>query len=228
MKELDIELNDTQVQQFLTYYELLIEWNSNMNLTTITIYEDVVIKHFIDSISLVKVINLNNDLNIIDIGTGAGFPGIPISIVFPHLNITLLDSLMKRINFLDFVIDNIKLKNINTIHGRAEDYAKDNKHREKYDLAISRAVANLSVLSEYCLPFVKIDGLFISYKSEKIQVEAEEAKKSFDILGGKFFRQANYTLPNSDVFRCLYSIKKISITDKKYPRKAGIPLKNPI
>ena len=226
--KIGINLNDNQVGQFLKYYELLVEWNSFMNLTGITEYEEVVIKHFIDSLSLIKAVDLNQNLSLIDIGTGAGFPGIPLKIAFPNLNVTLLDSLNKRIKFLDEVISQLGLTNIDTIHGRAEDFAKPDKLREKFDLCVSRAVANLSTLSEYCLPFVKMDGSFISYKSEKMLEELETAKKAIFILGGKFNSQVDLTLNDGEIYRNLVVIKKIKNTPKQYPRKAGTASKTPI
>ncbi len=226
--ELGITLTENQKDKFMTYYKLLKKWNSFMNLTTIIEFDDVMKKHFVDSVSLIKAIDLNEELNVIDIGTGAGFPGIPLKIVFPNLKVTLLDSLNKRIRFLDEVIDILDLENIESIHGRAEDYAKQNKFREQYDLCVSRAVANMTTLSEYCLPFVKVGGKFISYKSEKLTEELEQAKKAIDILGGKVNSQVEFHLPDSDIYRNLFIIDKISATPNKYPRKAGLPSKEPL
>lgn len=228
LEKLNITLSDKQIEQFMKYYELLVEWNSFMNLTAITEFDEVCKKHFVDSVSLIKAMDLSKELSVIDIGTGAGFPGIPLKIVFPNLKITLLDSLNKRIKFLDTVIEELALANINTLHGRAEDFAKPGKLRETYDLCVSRAVANLSTLSEYCLPYVKVGGFFISYKSEKIDEESEAAKKAISVLGGKVKDQVAFTLPDSDIYRNLYMIEKVKETNKKYPRKAGLPSKEPL
>lgn len=223
-----LEATEKQMTQFLTYYDLLVEWNSFMNLTAITEFDEVMKKHFLDSVSLCKGYDLSQVHTVIDIGTGAGFPGIPLKIMFPHLQITLLDSLQKRIGFLNHVIETLGLENITTIHGRAEDFAKDVSYRERFDLCVSRAVANLSTLSELCLPFVQLGGSFISYKSEKIEEEAKLAKSAIFLLGGKVKDQVDFTLPDSDLYRNLFCIEKVSGTPKKFPRKAGLPAKDPL
>lgn len=228
LKELDLELNEIQLQQFERYYELLVEWNKVMNLTAITEYEEVYEKHFLDSLAIVKVEDINNVESIIDIGTGAGFPGIPLKIAFPHLKVVLLDSLNKRINFLNTVIEELGLENVETLHGRAEDYAKKAEYREQADLCVSRAVANLSTLSEYCLPYVKVDGKFIPYKSGEITTEADEAKKAVGILGGNVKKILKFHLPDSDITRSFVVIEKKKATPKKYPRKAGLPSREPL
>ena len=230
LKNFDITLSDQQILQFQNYYDLLIEWNSFMNLTAITNLDEVIIKHFVDSISLVKAFpELGfKDYSMIDVGTGAGFPGIPLKIVFPNLQITLLDSLNKRVKFLDHVISNLSLNHIHAVHGRAEDLAKVKEYREQYYLCVSRAVANLSTLSEYCLPFVKQGGYFVSYKSEKITDEYEQAHHAIHILGGSFYKQVDFCLPNTDIYRNLFVIEKMKSTPLKYPRKAGLPSKEPL
>lgn len=226
--ELGISLTDSQIQQFIVYYELLSEWNQFMNLTAITEYDEVMKKHFIDSISLCKAFHIFEGCSCIDVGTGAGFPGLALKIAYPGLKITLLDSLNKRIQFLDAVIDKLSLTGIQTIHGRAEDFAKQGKLRESFDLCVSRAVANLSTLSEYCLPYVKKGGYFISYKSEKITEEMEAARNAISVLGGEVKKQVEFILPDSDIYRNLFVIEKKKETPKKYPRKAGLPSKEPI
>ena len=228
LKELDIILSEKQQAQFYRYYELLVEWNKVMNLTGITEYEEVNEKHFIDSLSLVKVLDISKINTVIDVGTGAGFPGIPLKIAFPHLKVTLLDSLNKRIKYLDTVIDELGLEDIHTIHGRAEEYARKEEYREKYDLAVSRAVANLSTLSEYCVPYVKVGGMFVPYKSGEIDEEVKAAQTAIKVLGGKQTEVVKFTLPGSDINRSFVKIQKVKSTGKKFPRRAGLPAKEPI
>lgn len=228
LHDLNIEYTNDMLVQFEQYYHILIEWNKVMNLTSIIEYEEVIIKHFIDSLSIVKAIDVNDVSNIIDVGTGAGFPGIPIKIAFPHINITLLDSLNKRIKFLNAVIDGIGLKCITAIHGRAEEYAKKKEYREKYELCVSRAVANLASLSEYCIPYVKIGGQFISYKSGLIDEELNLSRNAIRTLGGKMKGIVKFDLPETDISRSLVIINKIEKTEYKYPRKAGLPTKEPL
>ena len=223
MHKLGISLTEQQSEQLYEYYRLLVEWNSFMNLTGITEFSEVVQKHFVDSLSIVKVKNMNDVDNLIDVGTGAGFPGLPLKIVFPHLKVTLLDSLNKRIDFLNAVIEKTGLTGIETIHGRAEDFAKPGLKREIYDLCVSRAVANLATLSEYCLPYVRIGGEFIPYKSGEVADELQDAKSAVFLLGGKVESCENFDLPGSDIHRSLVRIKKVGGCPKKYPRKAGMP-----
>ena len=217
---------EQQFDNFLKYYQLLVSWNEKMNLTAITEFEDVLTKHFLDSLSIIKIIDLNEFDSLIDVGTGAGFPGIPIKIMYPNVNVMLLDSLQKRIGFLDTVIAELKLDRINTVHGRAEDLAKMENHREKYDVCLSRAVSNLSSLSELCLPFVKVGGCFVPYKSDKSEEEIATAKNAIEILGGHICTKETFFIEN--YARTLIKIDKIKPTSKKYPRKAGIPAKNPL
>lgn len=228
LMELGITLNDEQKQQFICFYDLLVEWNKVMNLTGITEYEEVNEKHFVDSLSIVKAIDINQVETVIDVGTGAGFPGIPLKIAFPHLKVVLLDSLNKRINFLNTVIEQLGLTDIKTIHGRAEDYAKQTEYREKFDLCVSRAVANLATLSEYCIPYVKNNGLFVPYKSGEIDEELENSKKAIHVLGGKLEKAVKFQLPGTEIGRSFIIINKERNTSKKYPRKAGLPTKEPI
>ena len=228
LKEFNISLSEHQINQFLKYFELLDEWNEFMNLTAITEYDEVMKKHFVDSLSLIKIYDVSKPASVIDVGTGAGFPGLALKIAYPNFKVTLLDSLNKRIKFLDEVISQLGLTDIKTVHGRAEDFAKPGKLREKYDICVSRAVANMTSLSEYCLPFIKVGGEFISYKSEKMNEEMESAKKAISILGGKFKCSEEFLLPKSDIYRNLVVIEKVKETPKKYPRKAGMPTKEPI
>lgn len=228
MDRLQIETNENMLEQFDLFYHLLVEWNKVMNLTGITEYEEVVEKHFADSLSLARFLDLNKIHTVIDVGTGAGFPGIPLKIAFPHLKVVLLDSLNKRINFLNEVIAKLDLKEIYTIHGRAEEYARKPEYREQFDLCVSRAVANLSVLSEYCIPYIRIGGIFIPYKSGDIDEEVAASRKAVDILGGQIDHVEKFQLPDTDIHRSFVFINKIKNTQKKYPRKAGTPAKEPL
>ena len=223
-KELGIELSQKQKDQFIQFYEFLVEKNKVMNLTGITEFEEVLTKHFLDSLSCVKAIDMTKVKTIMDIGTGAGFPGVPLKIAFPHLEACLLDSLKKRVNFLEESFTLLGLEGIKAIHGRAEEYAKN----KEYDLCVSRAVSNLATLSEYCLPYVKTGGTFISYKSGTVQEEATEAEKAIKILGGQLRDITYFQLPDSEIDRSLVIIDKKKPTPGKYPRKAGTPLKEPL
>ena len=228
--ELNIELSDKQFEMFVLYYEKLIEWNSFMNLTAITEWEDVVTKHFIDSLSIVKSSDFMTDASytLLDVGTGAGFPGIPLKIAFPSLKVILLDSLNKRINFLNEVIDTLGLTGIECFHGRAEEYAHKKDFRQSFDYVVSRAVANMTVLSEFCVPFVKVNGCFISYKSDKAKSELDEASYALEVLGCEVSEVIEFLLPDSDLSRSVISVKKIKDTPSRYPRKAGLPSKEPL
>lgn len=225
---LGITLSEKQVQQFMTYYDLLIEWNEKINLTAITEFEDVLKKHFLDSLSIIKVVDLSSPVSLIDVGTGAGFPGIPIKIAFPECEVTLLDSLQKRIRFLDTLIEQLGLEQIHTIHGRAEDYAKPDSLRETFDLCVSRAVANLSSLTELCIPYVKVGGRFIAYKSEKAPEELKAAQNTFHCLHIKTVNTVSFSLSDTDYERNLIEIIKEEKTPLKYPRKSGLPIKQPL
>ena len=229
LKETSIELTEIQMKQFLTYYEMLVEKNKVMNLTAITEFEEVVEKHFIDSLMLVKAVDLKKEnYKLLDLGTGAGFPGIPLKIAYPNLEIVLVDSLNKRVKFLAEVIEALQLKNITAVHGRAEDLAKKKEYREQFDYCVSRAVANLSTLSEYCVPFVKIGGNFISYKAGNLEEELENAKNPIKILGGKVENVIEFSLPGTEVSRSFVVVGKKKETAKKYPRNAGKPNKEPL
>ncbi len=228
LSALNITLTDVQLKQFDRFYEILLEWNKVMNLTGITEYQEVVDKHFTDSLSIAAIMDMEQIEYVIDVGTGAGFPGIPLKIAFPDLNIVLLDSLNKRVKFLDHVIEELKLNRIRTIHGRAEDYARESEYRERFELCVSRAVANLASLSEYCLPYVKVGGEFISYKSGDVETEISDGEKAIKILGGKIDQVEKFKLPGTDIQRSFVRIKKMKNTQNKYPRKAGMPTKEPL
>ena len=231
-----ISLSEAQAKAFVRYYELLAEWNGFMNLTAITEPGEVLVKHFADSLSpfsgLVKdaPLSVTEGIKLIDVGTGAGFPALPLKIAFPQINVTMLDSLGKRVKFLNEVITQLGLTNTEAIHGRAEDLARDNTHRENYDIVVSRAVANMRTLSEYCMPFVKQGGTFLAYKAAEYMegTEAEESLKAIKILGGEQPVVRDLTLPDGDSKRYLVYIRKKSSTPKKYPRKAGTPSKEPL
>ena len=227
-EQLGIRLSEKQLEQFQCYYERLIEKNKVMNLTAITEYEEVVDKHFIDSILLGSVKGLSGKKRVIDVGTGAGFPGIPLKIVYPELEITLLDSLNKRVKFLDEVIEELGLTGIQAVHSRAEDLAQDAAYRQQYDICVSRAVANLATLSEYCIPFVKQGGYFISYKSTQIEEELKQAKKAVQVLGGTLEQVETVQIPGTTIERQFVMIRKTGTTPKKFPRKAGTASKTPI
>lgn len=226
VKKIGIELKEEQLEKFYLYMNILLEWNEKINLTAITNEEEIILKHFVDSLTINKYIEEGK--SIIDVGTGAGFPGIPIKILREDLKVTLLDSLNKRINFLNEVIEKLDLKNIECIHGRAEEFGKNKNYREKYDFATSRAVANMSTLSEYLIPFVKVGGKVLAMKGDKAEEELEEAKKAIKLLGGKVENIDNFYLPDSDIKRNIIIIKKIEKTERKFPRKPGMPAKEPI
>lgn len=228
LEKIGIEPSNLQCEQLNNFHKILCEWNEFMNLTGITEYNEVVIKHFVDSLAVNCVYSFKKTDRVVDIGTGAGFPGIPLKIMYPETNFTLLDSLNKRIKFLDEVIKNNSLKNIETLHGRAEDFAKNKDYREKYDVCVSRAVANLSTLSEYCLPYVKVGGVFIAYKAGQLDEELKASERAVKLLGGEIAQVHKLTLPDTDIDRTFVVIKKTAATLKKYPRKAGLPSKEPL
>lgn len=227
-REMGISLSEKQLDQFVQYYQLLYEKNKVMNLTAVTEWEEVQVKHYLDSLLLCRATDLSESLYVLDLGTGAGFPGIPLKIAFPNLNIVLADSLQKRILFLDEVISALGLTGIRTVHGRAEDLGKQKDFRESFDLTVSRAVANLSSLSEYCLPFVKTGGSFISYKSAEVAAEVEQAEKAIRILGGSKPAVTALPLPKTQMVRTFVMIQKEKSTPAKYPRKAGTPSRDPL
>lgn len=227
-KEMNIEITDSQIDQFIKYKDILLEWNQKMNLTAITEEKEVMIKHFLDSLSCIQTKYLKDEGKMIDVGTGAGFPGIPLKIALPNIELTLLDSLKKRIGFLEEVCTELNLSEVEFVHGRAEDFGQDKDYREKYEYVVSRAVAALNTLVEYCLPFVKVGGYFICQKGPQLIEEIPEAKKAIQVLGGEIIDQIPIDLPFSDRTHHILVIKKIKQTPIKYPRKAGKPSKEPI
>ncbi len=228
LEELHLSLTEKQIHQFVRYYEMLTEWNERMNLTTITEWDDVVAKHFLDSLCLVKAVPDLKDQSVIDVGTGAGFPGIPLKIAFPELKMVLEDSVNKKLNFLNFAIGELGLTDAVTVHGRAEDMAHEEDFRGRFDVCVSRAVADLAVLAEYCLPFVRMGGLFAAYKSADADDECARAEKAVSLLGGGTERVIKYFLPVTGDGRSLICVKKIKGTPRAYPRKAGTPSANPL
>lgn len=225
-EQIDITFEKSQIEQFYKYMNLLIEWNEKINLTAIIEPEEIILKHFIDSLTICKYIE--NNATLADVGTGAGFPGIPLKIYRPDIKITLVDSLNKRINFLNEVINNLELKNIVTIHSRVEDFGKNKNYREKYDYVTARAVANLNTLSEYLVPIVKVNGKTICMKGNDVQDEVDNAKHAIKILGGTVEKVDYFKLPNSDISRNIIVVKKVNNTPARFPRKAGMPSKEPL
>lgn len=228
LEQLGISLKIEQLEQFYQYYEILIEKNKVMNLTTITDYEEVIHKHFLDSLSLVLWKGFQRKEQIIDIGTGAGFPGIPLKIAFPDLEIVLLDSLNKRVRFLNEVIEKLGLRKITALHGRAEDFARKTEYRERFDLCISRAVAHLATLSEYCMPFVSVGGYFVAYKAGGVEEEIKQSTQAIKLLSGQVEEQISFQLPGIEAERVLIAIRKEQKGNKKYPRKAGMAGREPL
>ena len=226
LKELNIDLLDVQLEQFYNYMNILIEWNKFMNLTGITEPEEVITKHFIDSLTVLDKIDKN--ASVIDVGTGAGFPGIPIKIAFPETKVVLLDSLNKRIKFLNEVIEKLELKNIKTIHGRAEECGRNKIHRKKYDIAIARAVAPLNILLEYLMPFTKVNGKCLCMKGSNSEEEIEKSRNAIKVLGGEIVKTEDFYIPSTDMKRRIVQVNKIKETNNKYPRKAGTPSKEPL
>ena len=226
VEELGIKLSKEQAEMFFNYMNLLLEWNEKINLTAITEEKEVIVKHFVDSLTIAKYIP--EGASLVDVGTGAGFPGIPLKIIREDLKITLLDSLQKRINFLDVVIKELNLENIDTIHARVEEFGKNSKYRESFEVATSRAVANLSTLTEYLLPLVKVGGIAVCMKGSSIEEELETSKKAINVLGGKVSNVFEFDLPKTDIKRNIVIVDKINKTPSKYPRKPGMPSKEPI
>lgn len=226
LEKIEIELDEKQIEQFYDYMQLLLKWNEKINLTAITQPQEIIIKHFVDSLTISKYIKEN--AKIIDVGTGAGFPGIPLKIYRNDIEVILLDSLNKRINFLNDAINKMGLDKIGAIHGRAEEFGHNKEYREKFDIATSRAVANMATLSEYLIPFVKVNGMVVAMKGSDVKQEIDESKKAINVLGGKIFGVEEFNLPDTDIRRNVILIEKEKHTLAKYPRKAGTPSKEPL
>lgn len=228
LKANGLELNDIQINQFDIYFQMLVEWNDKINLTALTNKEDVYLKHFYDSITATFYYDFTKELHICDVGAGAGFPSIPIKICFPHLKVTIIDSLNKRIGFLNQLATELEIDQVHFHHGRAEDFGSNPRFREKFDVVMARAVARMSVLSELCLPFSKKNGVFIAMKGAQANEELVDSKKAIKVLGGEVNEINTFTLPREDSERSIITINKKLQTPKKYPRKAGTPNRNPI
>jgi len=228
LKKLGIEANNQVIESFLLYMEILIRTNKEFNLTSITEPTEIIYKHFIDSLAVIPFLNENNNVRIIDIGTGAGFPGIPLKIIKPNYRVTLVDSTKKKVNFLKMICDELKLKDVECIHARAEELARDIDYREKYNMALSRALAPLNLLLELSLPFVKVGGIFIAYKSKEAHNEIEVAKTALEVLGGQITDVKEIEIPGLEGKRNLIFIKKVTVSSSTYPRRPGIPQKKPI
>lgn len=228
LKQLNISPSQEMLQKFEMYFDLLIHWNTMINLTSITEADEVVTKHFLDSLLVIKAFDMDSVKSILDVGTGAGFPGIPLKIIYPHLHLVLLDSVNKKVKFLEEVCEKLQLKDVLCLHGRAEDFAKEIGYREKFDCVVSRAVSNLSTLSEYCIPFTQIGGCFIAYKSSDCDLEVEDAVHAIDVLGGSIDQIVSLQIPGTQIIRTYVLITKTTRTHALYPRKAGSPAKKPL
>jgi len=230
-QKMRINLNEEQIKKFSRYLELLVQWNQKINLTSLKTPREIIIKHFLDSISCIKIINKYIDtegISVIDVGAGAGFPGMPIKIICPSIRLSLLEARKKKIIFLEKVTEEINFQKVKILNGRAESFGKSIDYREKYDIAVSRAVAHLSVISEYCLPLVRVGGLFIAQKGRSYKQETEKSLKTVRVLGGELIGVENVRIPFINQERYLLVIKKIKDTPSKYPRKEGLPQKRPL